>query len=258
VKFHVLVIATILAGVLAAGCSGPSLDQRLKSALMPEPTDAKIARIRSDNPDERREALHGVAADPKAREIPKLVEIFCLVAKSDTDPMVRSAAVRGLADMQGENVIPALRLVATKDGSPYVRVDALAALGHQAKPEGVDPVASALQSDTNSDVRVAAAEALRNFKDKAAAQALAAALADPKLAVAVKAWESLRFMTGQNLPPQVSVWTEYLASGGDLFAAYGKPPPMPKPPSQRPTFKAGPLDGFRDLFKKDPNEAELE
>ncbi len=253
-----LLFGAILAGVLAAGCEGPSLDQRIKSTLNPEPMTAVVDRINSNNPDERREALEASAADRDTRAIPKMVEIFCVKAKTDTDPMVRSAAVRGLGQMQGEEVAPSLAFVLAGDGSPYVRADAAVALGRQAKPECMAPLAKALAADRTSDVRVVAAEALRHFKDPAAAKALVAALADPSLAVDQKAWESLRYMTGQNLVRQAPAWEEFLASSADPFAGYGHAPPMPEEPNQRPRLLQGPLDLFRGFFDKDPNEAELQ
>ena len=256
------VLSVALVGLLAAaaagGCEGPSLDQRIKSALSPEPMPSVIERIASASPDERREALQTAAADRDTRTIPKVVDVFCIKAKSDTDPLVRSAAVRGLGQMDGADVVPSLAFVLAGDGSPYVRSDAAVALGRQAKPECVAPLAKALRTDPSSDVRVVVAGALRNFRDPAAAKALVAALGDRSLAVEQQAWESLRYMTGQDLVRQPAPWDEFLASSADPFAAYGHPPRILEEPSQRPQLIRGPMDLFRDLFTKDPNEAELE
>jgi HEAT repeat protein len=240
--------------VLAGGCGG----QRIKEWLSPTPTVVLIGRLRSEQSDERREAAHAVAADREARKDPSVVQIFCLLARSDEDPLVRSAAARGLANMESEEVVPALSQVAASDKSPYVRCDAVASLGRQAKPECVPPLVRAVQSDSSAEVRTAAASALRQFKDVAAAKALVAALDDLSLGVAQKAWESLRYMTGQNLPRQVQPWDDFLASTQEPFAVYGNPPPMPKGENQRPHFTKGPKDFIRGLFAKDVREAELE
>jgi hypothetical protein len=223
-----------------------------------DPPSVLLPRTKSDQPDERREALQAIAADRSARVVPEVVAIFCLRAKDDPDPMVRSAAVHGLADMDGPDVIPTLGMVLARDGSPYVRVDAAAALGRHSQPECMAPLAQALRSDEQGDVRIAAAEALRGFRDKSAAEALVAALADEDLAVAQRAWESLRYMTGQDLPRQVRPWGDFLASATDPFQSYGKPPPVPAGQNQRPRFTKGPLDFIKGLFAKDVNQAELE
>jgi len=244
--------------VLAGGCGGQSGGQRFKEWLSPTPTVVQIGRLRSEQADERREAAQAVAANREARQDPSVVKIFCLLARSDEDPMVRSAAARGLADMESEEVVPALSQVAASDRSPYVRCDAVASLARQAKPECVPPLVRTVQDDSSADVRTAAAASLRQFKDVAAAKALVAALDDSSLGVARKAWESLRYMTGQNLPRQAQPWDDFLASTEEPFAAYGQPPPMPKGENQRPHFTKGPMDFIKGLFAKDVREAELQ
>jgi len=147
--------------------------------------------------------------------------------------------------------------VATRDESPYVRIDAARSLGQQKDAGAAAPLMEVLRADRMADVRVAAAEALRNFKDKAAAKALVTALDDSSLAVSRKAWESLRYMTGQNMPRKGEAWQDFFTNAGDPFASYGKPPPMPKGENQRPQFTRGPGEFIRDLFAADVNEAEL-
>lgn len=249
------VVVLILA---AAGCGGKSADQWLKEKLVPVPTAVRIAQIESPHPDVRREALQAVAADRQARTIPSVVKVFCLVAKIDADPMVRAAAVRGLADMQGEGVVETLAEVVGGDKSEFVRRDAIAALARRSPPEGAAAIIAALKGDPSIDVRIEAAAALRLFRDLAAAQALAEEVEDSNIAIAFRAWEGLRYMTGQDLPRQRQPWADFLVSTAEPFALYGKPPPLPKGVSQRPQFKKGARDFFKDMFRKDVREAELE
>jgi hypothetical protein len=253
------VIVSVGALVAACfGCGGQTMDQWLKEKLVPPPTASHVARIESARPDERREALEAVARDPAARQTPSVVRLFCLIAKTDKDPMVRSAAVRGLAEMQGEEVWSALDTVARRDQNPFVRADAVTALGRQALLQSLGTLKEVLTGDADSDVRMAAAETLRQFKHKAAVQMLAAALGDASLGVSLKAWESLRYMTGRDLPRDVGPWQEFLASAADPFVAYGKAPPMPRLQNQRPQFTKGPIESFKGLFAKDVREAELQ
>jgi hypothetical protein len=245
----------VLAAVLAGGCGEQS---QWKERLAPPSTAVQVVRIESDRPDVRREALQAVTDDSAARKVPSIVKLFCLVARTDKDSMVRSAAVRGLGAMTGDEVVPTLAQVVTKDDSPYVRCDAAVALGRQTRPGGAAALAQALQGDSKADVRMAAAEALRQFRDKPAATALVAALKDPSLAVSQKAWESLRYMTGQNMPREAQPWEDFFASAEKPFDQYGRPPAMPKGENQRPQFTKGPMEFIRDLFAKDVREAELQ
>jgi len=251
-----LVMVAVSTILLVAGCGGHG-GPSWKDKLFPPPVGTQLVKVESDKADERREALEAIAADSGARRLPSVVKVFCIVAKSDKDPLVRSAAVRGLAVMEGEEVAATLGAVATHDESPYVRMDACRALGNQKDGAPAAPLAEVLCGDRVGDVRVAAAEALRNFKDKGALKPLVAALDDSSLAVSRKAWESLRYMTGQNMPRKADAWNDFLASSQDPFEQYAKPPPMPKGENQRPQFTRGPAEFIRDLFTQDVNEAEL-
>lgn len=251
----------IAAALVGGGCGGkkPGLGARMKNALFPPPASTLVARVAGDHADERREALQALAADKKARTVPSVVKIFCAVARNPKEePLVRAAAVRGLGLMEGQGVLETLSQVAVDDSNHYVRADAAVALGCQGKTEGLGALVEALNADPSADVRLEAAEALRHFKDAAAAEALAAALADRDIAVARKAWESLRYMTGQDLPRRSQAWIEFLASAEDPFAAYGRSPRLPKGESKRPHFTKGIGEFVEGLFRKDPLEVELE
>ena len=247
---------------LAAGCEGPQpkVDMKgwIKDLVFPPSTSEQVIAVQSPQADRRREALQDIVKDKKARQVPSVVKLYCLVARTDTDPMVRSAAVGGLAVLEGEEVVPTLCNVLETDKDPYVRADAAAALAQHDDPAAVEALADALASDTRTDVRIAAAEGLRPFRDKRAAAALAQAVAYDDVAVARNAWLGLRYMTGQDLPRQTEAWDQFLASAEDPFADYGDPPPVPKGESQRPHFTHGITDFVRSLFEKDPLEKELE
>ena len=257
-----LVPLAAMFAVLSAGCEGPrekvDVNQWIKDLVFPPSTSEQVIAVQSPLADRRREALQKIVEDKKAREVESVVKLYCLVARTDTDPMVRSAATRGLAVLEGEPVVPALCHVVETDKDAYVRSDAATALGHHENPAAMEALVDALASDPNTDVRVAAAESLRAFKDKRAAAALADALASDDLAVAYGAWKSLRYMTGQDLPRETEPWTQFLASAEDPFADYGDPPKIREGESQRPHFRRGVPDFVRSLFEKDPLAEELE
>ena len=256
-----LLMAAVLT-LLLAGCEGPQpkVDMKgwIKDLVFPPSTSEQVIAVQSPQADRRREALQTIVEDKKARQVPSVVKLYCLVARTDTDPMVRSAAVGGLAVLEGEEVVPTLCNVLETDKDPYVRADAAAALARHDDPAALEALIDAVASDGNTDVRIAAAEGLRQFRDKRAAAALAKAVAYDDVAVARNAWLGLRYMTGQDLPRQTEAWDQFLASAEDPFADYGDPPPVPKGESQRPHFTRGITDFVRSLFEKDPLEKELE
>ena len=247
----------LLAAVLLAGCGGKTVNEWFRQYGASHSLESRVAQVESPKADERREALTALASTKETRNVPSVVKIFCLVAKSDKDVMVRDAAVRGLAEMEGEEVVATLSQVVTKDKSPYVRREAVISLARRVSPEGAPAMIQALRDDSSADVRLAAAENLYRFREKAAAEALAAVLEDTDIAVVVRAWEGLRYMTGQDLPRLAQPWNEFLASADDPFALYGKPLPPPRGTNQRPTFTRGPRELIRDMLKPDVREGEL-
>jgi hypothetical protein len=260
--------AVIMACVLVAGCGSQNAGGWFKERFAPMPLSARVAQVESPKADERREALQALAADKRAIAEPSIAKLFCIVALSarqydeararpDEDPMVRATAVAGLANMQGDGVLDTLGKVALNDKNVYVRREAVLALASRVPAEGAAVMIEALKNDSSPDVRLAAAEGLRHFRDKAALQALIEVVEDANIAIATKAWESLRYMTGQALPREALPWGEFMTSADDPFMYYGKPPPLPRGPNQRPHFTKGPREFIWNLFKKDVRDAEL-
>jgi hypothetical protein len=270
----------MLPGLLMAamGCQEGAADRYIKERMNPVSLTARLADIENEQPDVRREALTVLAADRTSRADPEVVKLFCLMARHrvdifkqvspltgkqveirvDTDPMVRSAAVRGLAYMDGEGVVDTIADSLLHDKNVFVRCDAAQALGSRVPAEGAAALIEAVKNDTSTDVRVAAAESLRQFQNKAAADALVDAVQDADIAIAMRSWESLRFMTGQDLPRETVAWRDFFATTESPFAAYGKPPPMLPGDNQRPMLKTGLSDFFNGLFRKDIRQAELD
>lgn len=254
-----LVTALVALAAALAGCQGKKLNwESMRKKVFGPSTSERVIAVESTSADERREALEAIVKDKDARDVESVVRLYCLVARTDADPMVRSAAVRGLAQLEGDDVVPTLCHVIETDKDPYVRTDAAHALGHHEDAAAVEALLDALQGDEAIDVRVAAAESLRLHKNDRAANALAKALESRDLGVAYAAWESLRHMTGQDLPRKTDPWTEFLASADDPFADYGRGPDLPCPESQRPHFTQGVTDFMRGLFEKDPLQEELD
>ena len=247
----------LLAAATVAGCGKQAGMDNVMGKVFPKPVEVRVVEVQSEDADVRRNAVLAVGKSKKVHRYPSLVRLLCLVARTDSDAMVRAAAARSLSGVRGEGVVETLAEVLAEDPNAHVRLDAAKAMGGQEGSEVVRALAAALKDDTSLDVRVAAAEVLREFRDGEAARALADRLDDTRLAVAFKAWESLRHMTGQDLPREPEPWEAFLASSDAPFARHGHAPALPKGESQRPHFTKGIGDFFADFFKRDVREAEL-
>ena len=248
---------SVLLLVLAAGCTvDPSFGPLAK--IFPRPIGARVVDLESDDPDVRRDAVQAIAKSGKAESVPTLVRLLCLVARKDSDPMVRAAAAQALGGVEGEGVIETLHELLAADSSPLVRADAAASLGRKASPDGLAALVAAMDADADLDVRLAAEGALRHYKDRAAADALVRGLAKSDIGEVQKCWESLRYMTGQDLPRSPAPWEAYLASADDPFVLHGRPPSLPKGENQRPAITKGVRHFVGSLFEKDVREGELE
>ena len=165
-----------------------------------ESTERPSGPTRSADPDLRREAA--LAWGHKRLKGERLVEarqVLGELLRTDTEPLVRSAAAVSLGRLGGPESVEAL-VPGLHDASPMVRADVCRALA--------DPLAE----DADVDVRCAAARALGNFKEPEARQALLAALEDSRAAVRTAACQALRRSTGaKTLPPERGAWEAWLA-----------------------------------------------
>jgi HEAT repeat protein len=103
-----------------------------------------------------------------------------------------------------------------------VRVACCKALGRRGENVSVESLATALRSDEDIDVRLAATEALGQIKSRESIQALAVALDDRDPAMQYVGVESMKSITGQDYGPDVQTWRQVAA---------GQSPPPITPPS---------------------------
>jgi HEAT repeat protein len=151
-------------------------------------------------------------------------------ALADTDPLVRMAAVRGLANhgepRHVESLVPLL-----KDSSVEVRVEAARALQRlhgdaAADPLIVsvrqnDPLNPGLASESEPEVRAEAAVALGQYDEARVLRALIAALDDTDLSVNRNAQRSLKVLTGQDFGLDRIAWLAWLEKADSPFLARG-------------------------------------
>ena len=134
--------------------------------------------------------------------------------------MLREELVRTLAafpDQVAEDAI----LVATTDQDAYVRRVACEGLSGKGSPNALNALARSVGSDTDQEVRLAAARSLRNYKDPIAVRALTAALEENNASMQFVVMDSLKATTGKDYAHSVPAWKEYLQGGNP------SPPPPP-------------------------------
>src|SRR5207237_5415126 len=102
-----------------------------------------------------------------------------------------------------------------------LRCQALDALGETGRPEAVELLVKVVREppvegpeedeQAKTDERIAAARALGHFKEYQATEALAGVLrADQDVALRDRAAESLRTITGKDLPADYQAWSDFL------------------------------------------------
>jgi HEAT repeat protein len=163
----------------------------------------------------RRQELLELAAQAKnlpPAEQMRLGTELAMRMQNEVDPVLRSDAVKALGNISTETAKEALRM-ALKDGEASVRIAACQAWQNIGGPEAIDVLSTVVASDTDDDVRLAAARALGAFRDPAAVRGLAIALDDNNPALQHRAMESLRIASGQNYGYDVVAWRTYVEGG---------------------------------------------
>ncbi|MFG0329271.1 MAG: HEAT repeat domain-containing protein [Phycisphaerales bacterium] len=207
-------VTAVAAIFVTTGCDTMSAD--IEEAFkfdQPSPSEAASWMFHRDS-EKRRLGISLIANAPFGGE-PPYMEVY-REAVIDTDPMVRAAAALALG-LHGEPV-DAERLVALlTDDSAIVRVEAAQSLQRLHNPVAIGPLLDRLRNDTESDVRMAAANALGQYAEPRVVEGLIAALDDESLAVNHHARRSLRFLTGKELGLEPEEWLAWYRASSDPF-----------------------------------------
>lgn len=145
-------------------------------------------------------------------------EELAFVLQSHSNPLLRAACVETLAVLTVPESDQGLRL-AMKDADSTVRIAACRAWGSRGGQPGLELLAEALGSDTDVDVRMAAARELKRFSDPVAYQALGLALQTDNPALQHRAIESLKAASGRDYGHDIRAWQEF-AEGKDPGPEY--------------------------------------
>jgi len=191
--------------------------------------------LESDQPDERRRAVEALTDKPEATSDWAILA-FDSIARTDVDPTVRVAALRGLRKSAGPRTVPTLvKLLKPGDPPPdvhiapaVVRWEAALLLRDMARGgqvdasqnnEVIDVLLVRADSDEDRNVRIAALEALGSFRDQRVLAGLILALKERDFAIQSAAETSLRDLTGQSHNYDSDEWAKWLAGTSDPFGA---------------------------------------
>lgn len=160
--------------------------------------------------DARRRGINDLARWDFAQGGP-YVRRYREIAKTDSDPYVRSIAIRALSRARDPDSRP-LFVEALADASELVRLEACKALVNLPDPAAAEALIRLVsKADEDRDVRIAAAEALGHHRRLEVARALTPRLNEYDFGVAWQARRSLRRLTGRDYFYNEAAWLEYVA-----------------------------------------------
>jgi len=217
----VKVLRNILVLVIAAACGGcaqqsknTGIDNVVKKMFGPSPKVLVKQMFESDDPDLRRDAIERLSEKDWGRR-GSYLKAYAILTE-DPAATVRSAAVRALG-RSGNAEYAKEVIAALSDRKASVRTDAAVALDSIFAPDAIEPLSARATSDVSPDVRVAAAQALRQYRRADVLETLLRCLDDPKLAVRSRAAESLTELTGENAGTDARAWRRILDGKTDPF-----------------------------------------
>jgi len=127
----------------------------------------------------------------------------------DKNIMLRAAAVRSLAAFPAELSKPGIQFAAADENS-QLRIAACEALGKLGDSAAVDILAALVEHDEDVDVRLAATRELANFSDQTSLRALGIALDDPNPALQFRAVQSLKIASGRHYGDDIAMWRSWI------------------------------------------------
>ncbi len=124
--------------------------------------------------------------------------------------LMRLHAVRLLGQLKSSPTAVETLTKASRDNDRDIRLAAIESWKTLGSDQAVPQLQEIIGSDTDIDVRLAATEALGHFPGRASVSALALSLNDRNPALQVRATESLRKVTGEQLGRDVIAWQQYV------------------------------------------------
>ncbi len=214
--------------IMLAGCSSGSGNNQNFNSLVQnwlkhlQGGHSVVAQARNlfatDNPDTQREAIAWMSKQKWGHEKPYM-DAYRL-AETSPSPLVRGQAMLALGTSGQPSVAPDLQRGLT-DSSQFVRMCAALAATYVNNPILIPDLITRLQNDSDAQVRIYAAEALRPYKNRLVIETLINALDDRNVAIVQAAWSDLTFQTGQKFPQHSEPWQQWLQAHRKEFGTTG-------------------------------------
>jgi HEAT repeat protein len=170
------------------------------------------ARLRAAEPEMRQQAAVALLT----MDYPGAADAVLDALVNDPDPAVRISMIRASAFCADDRCFGAV-LRALDDPDPSVPPAAAAATARFTRPDQLDAVAALVRRPTTSaGQRELLFRALGEAIAVQAVPVLIAGLEDPNQGPREAAWESLRRISGRDLPPDVPVWSEWWSANAHL------------------------------------------
>jgi hypothetical protein len=201
-----LLIATFLFLLPATGCQYV----RKTSDFFAGRNPGYYARQMEDSgsPDNRWKGINQLVGNDFAKRPPYTTR-YRQIAMNDSDPLVRAVAVRALNRSRDTGAAEAF-IKSLQDPNDAVRLEGAKALVNLADPNAIPELLRLLNKlDEPRDIRIAAAEALKHFKQLDVARALVSRLNERDFGVAWQARRSLRRMTQNDFAYNEGAWLQY-------------------------------------------------
>ena len=141
--------------------------------------------------------------------------------QEEQDPMIRRNIVLALGHYDTPSATAVLQ-AAMADADAGVRITACEAWGRRGGQEAAERLTNLLASDTNLDVRLAAARAIGQTHEKGAIPALSETLSDGDPAIQFEVCQAMKAISGKNYGTNLELWRAY---------ARGESPTEPPGPS---------------------------
>jgi len=168
-----------------------------------------------NSPDHRREGTLWLADQSYGRKAP-YTTLYRQQIPGESDYTARAAYIRALNRARDRSATP-LFIKSIDDDQPLVRLEAAKALANVPDQNALSGLIKHLEQDGSNDVRIACADALRNFKSVEAANALVRVLNDKDFGVAWQARISLRLLTAHDYKYDQTEWFAFLSSNKKTF-----------------------------------------
>jgi HEAT repeat protein len=194
-RYYPWAVTAVLVLLVASGCSA----QKRKNFAWPWSPEVDDA-VGITTPAQRLASMKEMAENAEKQTPAEKERITSDLAKQiqeEQDPMIRRSIVRALGHYDTPSAIAVLQ-AAVSDADASVRVAACESWGRRGGPESAERLVNLLTSDTNLDVRLAAARAIGETKEKTAIQPLSEALSDGDPAIQYRVIGAMKSISGKD------------------------------------------------------------